>query len=211
MINEKEATIVRRIFELYVSGTGCTAITGIFVKEGIRTFTGREKWDFTSIIKILKNEKYQGDVLCQKTYIENHLSKKTVINHGELNQYYIQDNHPAIVPREIWDKAQQIMAERKYNRKSKTNDPNFNYKYPYKGLLFCGKCGAMLLRKVWGGKASKRYVWQCSNHVNKRKRTCSGTNIEEKELAKISIQGETIIKVVKKDGKKHYSYSSKNE
>jgi len=212
VINEKEAELVRRIFDLYVSGTGCTAITRIFAEEGIKTLSGRDKWDNSSIIKILKNEKYQGDVLCQKTYIANHLSKKSVPNRGELNQYYIKDNHPAIISREVWDKAQQIIAERKYKHKSKTNDPKYNYKYPYKGLLYCSKCGAVLLRKVWNvNKPCKKYVWQCSNHVKKGKLTCTGTNIDEKELAKVNIQGETIIKVVKKDGKKHYSYSSKNE
>ncbi|MGE5390918.1 MAG: recombinase family protein [Deltaproteobacteria bacterium] len=207
VINEEEAAVVRRIFNLYVGGMGCKKIAKTLAQEGIKTFSCRDKWDNSSIINILKNEKYQGDVLCQKTYVSNHRSQRSVINRGELNQYYISDNHPAIVTREVWQKAQEIRAQNK-SRKGITNNPKS--KNPYTGLLFCSKCGASLWRGSWHSNSpNRKYVWQCSNYVKNGKGACTGTIVEEQELAKVNIYGETIVKVVKKDGKKHYSYSSK--
>src|SRR5665647_424867 len=147
IINEKEAAIVRRIFDLYVSGSGGFTIAKILAAEGIKTFSGKDRWDLSSIISILHNEKYQGDVLCQKTYVPNNRRHRTVVNRGELNQYYIKDNHPAIITREVWNKAQQILAEN--NRKGITNSPK--PQYPYTGLLFCGICGAPLWRRKYHG------------------------------------------------------------
>lgn len=209
VINEKEALLVRRIFDLYLEGLSCSAITRIFAEEGIKTFRGKDKWGKTAVLNILQNEKYQGDVLCQKTYVENHLSKRSVRNRGKVNQYYIKDNHPALVSREIWEKAQQIMVEHRNNQSIKPDE--LKNKYFYSGLLFCSKCGALLTRIVQhSNKPYRKCVWQCINYNKKGKATCTGTTISEMELAKANIQEPTIVTEVIKDGEKHYTYSSKN-
>lgn len=208
VINQEEAAIVRKIFDLYVGGTGITTIARILAREGIKTFSGRDRWDISSITHILKNEKYLGDVLCQKTYVPSHKAHRSITNRGELNQYYIKNNHPAIVTREVWKKAQEIRAENKH-RFGITEFPRVHH--PCTGMLFCSKCGATLKRRRrHSNKPTKKYVWQCSNYLNKAKRSCLGTKIDEVELAKANIQGPTIVEVVIKDGKKHYTYSSKN-
>lgn len=124
--------------------------------------------------------------------------------------FHVRDDHPPIVSDEIWEKAQEIMAESKYRKIAK--ELKNNDKYEYTGLLFCSKCRAVLRRRVWNSnKPFEKYVWQCSNYVNKSKRTCTGTRIDEKELEKVNINGPTIIREELRDGKKYYSYTSKGK
>ena len=211
MINPKEAEIVKDIFEWYVSGIRCTEIARKLTDKGIKTVTGLKEWNSATIPSILKNEKYKGDAILQKTYVPDHIKKKAIENKGELDKYYLADDHPPIVSRETWDIAQEIMAQSNYSR-GVINDPKYNNKYPYTGILYCSKCGAPLRRKVWNSKTPfKKYVWQCSNYINKSKRTCTGTKIDEKELEKININGPIIIGEVLRDGKKYYSYTSNRE
>jgi len=98
IINIEEAEIVKRIYEEYLSGNGSTKIAKLFNTEGITTVTG-SKWNDTSVRAILKNEKYKGDVVLQKTFIVNHLSKKKKKNNGEMDSFYIEDNHSPIIKR----------------------------------------------------------------------------------------------------------------
>jgi DNA invertase Pin-like site-specific DNA recombinase len=211
VINLEEAEIVKNIFEWYVSGTGCSEIARKLTGNGIKTITGLDEWNPGTILGILKNEKYKGDVILQKTYVPDHIRKKAVENRGEVDRYYLREDHPPIVSEEIWEKVQEIMDENKY-RKGITNDLKYNNKYPYTGLLFCSKCGSTLRRRVWNSKTPfKKYVWQCSNYVTKSKRTCTGTKIDEKELERVDIDGPTIIREELRDGKKYYSYTSKGK
>jgi len=211
VINEKEAKIVRRIFNLYIGGTGCIEIARILTKEGHKTVTGKDRWDNGVVSNMLKNEKYKGDVLCQKTYTPNHLARKSIDNKGELDQYYIKDHHVPIVSRDVWDRAQAVREENKYIR-GITNDPKYNNKYPYTGNIFCSKCGATLRRRVWNSKLPcRKIVWLCSNYIEKGVDYCSGTRVDEKELDRAKVKGKTIVEEEIRDGKKYYTYSRKGE
>lgn len=211
VINQEEAKIIRRIFTEYLAGNGICKIARLLNEEGFPTVTGT-KWSETSILDMLKNEKYKGDVVLQKTYTQSHLTKLKKRNTGEVDSYYIENDHPGIVSREMWDHVQLEMrkrAEAKGNIKGSGKSQN---RYPLTGMLFCSKCGATLKRRTWNSKHSyRKIVWQCSNYIKNGKDACSGTSIDNEVISELNIKEETIVKEVIKDGKKHYTYSSKNK
>lgn len=211
VINLEEAEIVKRIYAEYLAGNGVFRIAKLLNIEEVPTVIG-SRWCESSILEILKNEKYKGDVLLQKYHIPDHLTKKKKRNTGELDSYYVEDNHPAIVSKEDWEQVQlemQKRAEAKGNIKGSGKSQN---RYPLTGMLYCSKCGAALKRRTWNSKYScRKIVWQCSNYVRNGKEACSGTSIDDEVISRLDIKEETIVKEVIKDGKKHYSYSSKNK
>lgn len=103
---ESEAVIVRKIFELYLSGFGVRKIKKYLEENGIKTVTGKDIWSTSTIDRILSNEKYVGDVLMQKTFTEDYLTGKRKKNEGELTMYFIENDHEAIISREVFKAAQ---------------------------------------------------------------------------------------------------------
>ena len=106
-INEPEAYIVRKIFELRVSGRSLKEISNWLYDEHIPSPTGKERWSRETISKILKNEKYTGDVVLQKTFVRDVLSGKQSRNVGQMNRYMIHEHHPAIVSRDVFERLNQ--------------------------------------------------------------------------------------------------------
>ena len=106
MIVESEAVIVRKIFELYLNGFGVCKIKKYLEENGIKTVTVKDVWSTSTIDRILSNEKYVGDILMQKSFTEDFLTGKRKKNEGELDMYFIENNHEAIVSRETFEKAQ---------------------------------------------------------------------------------------------------------
>lgn len=211
IINREEAKIVELIFNMYLNGSGSHRIAKKLNKKNIPTVTG-SSWDESTILDIIKNEKYKGDALLQKTYTQNHLTKLKKENRGEVDSYYVIDSHPAIVTKEVWEQAQfEIIrrAEDKGNYKGNNKSQN---RYPLSGMLYCSKCGATLRRRTWNSKLScKKIVWQCSNYIKNGKDACSGTVIDDEIVSRLNINEAMIVKEEIKDGKKYYSYSSKSK
>lgn len=211
VINEKEAELVRLIFTLYVGGMGFHKIAKALTKAGIKTYMGHSDWQASAIKTIIQNEKYKGDVLCQKTFVPHHLKGHSLMNNGEVDQYYIHDHHPPIVLREIWERAQTITEGRRVSYGMAKGSPA-SKRYACSGLLYCGHCGAVLKRRVWNSRYSyKKIVWQCSTYVRLGVERCPGTNISDYDLQKMAITRKTVIKEVMQDGQKHYHYSSEGE
>ena len=212
VINKSEAEIVKRIFEEYIAGKGATKIARELNGDGIKTI-GDRQWHDSTIFTILKNEKYKGDVRLQKYYTPDYLKKTSLNNNGVLDSYYIEDNHPAIISKNMWEQVQEEMkkrAEAKGNTEGHTG--KYQKRYPLTGMLYCSICGAPLKRRTWNSKLPcKKIVWQCSNYVNNGRYACKGTAIDDEIISKLNIKKPTIVKEVIKDGKKHYSYSSKSE
>lgn len=202
VINQKEAQIVRFIYEEYLSGKGSFKIAKELNANGVPTVTGA-KWHDTTILEILKNEKYKGDVMLQKYYRPDHLCKKNKRNINKVPSIYVNENHSPIVAIEMWEQVQQQLNARRRNNKvnSKT--------HPFSGLLICSKCGCKLQRRVWNsGKPCQKIVWQCSNYIKNGKNACFGTCIEEQMLEGLNIKKETIVREWMKDGQKYYTYTS---
>ncbi len=116
-IEPAEAEIVRFIYDSFLEGASPQAIADSLTEQGIRSPKGMEKWGQSTIRSILKNEKYCGDVLYQKTYTKDYLSHKSVANKDVLPQWYWENNHPAIIERKQWNKAQELLAAGKWSRK----------------------------------------------------------------------------------------------
>lgn len=111
VIVEKEAIIVRLIFSLFLKGYGCRKIKRHLEENNIKTVSGKCSWSTSTIDRILRNEKYIGNVLMQKTFTTNFLSGKQVKNNGELEQYFIENNHEPIIEKEAFDKVQQKLRK----------------------------------------------------------------------------------------------------
>jgi DNA invertase Pin-like site-specific DNA recombinase len=212
VINPIQAKVVERIFADYVSGKGSFVIAKELNAEGVRTIAGG-KWHSGTVLNILKNEKYKGDAKLQKTYSKDHLSKKKCVNHGEVESFYIKNNHPPIVSKAIWEEAQRQIALRAKAKGNVEETKNkYQNRYPLTGMLLCSKCGATLRRRTWNSKnPCKKVVWQCSTYIKNGKNACRGTAIEDAVISKMNIQSKTIVEEVVKDGKKYYRYTSKGE
>lgn len=212
VVNEEEAKIIQLIFEMYLAGKGAFSIAKEMNVARIPTVTGG-KWQESTILNILKNEKYKGDAILQKYYTPSHLKQGTLRNNGVLDSYYITNNHPAIIDEKTWNKVQKEMrlrAKAKGNVAGETE--KYHNRYPLTGLLFCSKCGATLKRRIWNSKLPcRKVVWQCSNYIKNGKNACPGTKINDDVIGKLNIKDETIVKEVFKNGKKYYRYSSKRK
>ncbi|MDR0532156.1 MAG: recombinase family protein [Oscillospiraceae bacterium] len=173
----EEAAVVREIYERFLSGDSLLTIAQSLTTQGIRTPRGCEIWAITSIRSILRSEKYKGCALLQKTYIEDCISKKVRVNHGELPQYYIENSHPAIIERAIWDRAQEELARRAGKRKvkevgTKTEQGKYSSKYALTELLVCGDCGTPYRRVTWSRNGQKKIVWRCINRLDYGTKYC---------------------------------------
>ncbi len=211
VINEEEAEIVKIIFHEYLSGKGTFVIAKELNQRGVPTVTDG-RWHDSTILTILKNEKYKGDVLLQKTYILDHLTKKKVKNTGEVDSYYIENNHPAIISKEMWEKVQEEIIKRGRAKGNTGGRDKYTKRYPLTGMLYCSKCAASLIRRTWNSKHScRKIVWQCSNYIKNGKDACLGTKIDDEVVSRLNIKEEIIVKEGIKDGEKHYSYTSKSK
>ena len=164
---EEEAKVVRKIFDMYIHGSKMTEICKYLKESDIRTSKKKgEKWDSCTISQLIKNEKYVGDYLMQKTYAENHLNHKKVINKdGVVPQYLVKDHHDAIVSRDVFIAANTIASMRDVKRGVE--------QYPFYGFLRCPECGELMLKirtsskngTAWvcGGKGEAGYIKDRTN------------------------------------------------
>ncbi|WP_246566729.1 recombinase family protein [Tissierella simiarum] len=212
VINREEAKIVHRIFTDYLAGKGVFTIARELNDEGVPTIKGG-KWQETTILQILKNEKYKGDAHLQKYYTPDHLMYKSYKNNGEVDSYYIEGNHAPIISKEMWEKAQEEIVRRAEEKGNIEGDRDkYTKRYPLTGMLYCSKCRFSLRRRTWNSKHKcRKIVWQCSNYIMNGKASCTGTTVDDEIISNLNIDEETVVKEVIKDGKKHYIYTSKNE
>lgn len=178
VIVPEEAELVKRIFRLYLEGNSIIQITKILESEGIKTVTGRTKWCPGVIDKMLSNEKYMGDVLQQKTYTIDFLTKKRVKNNGIVPQYYIEDDHEAIIPKELFYQVQEEKARRAslnksaVTRKEKKEKSKYSSKFALTDIMVCKECGLPYRRQVWSKYGQKTAVWRCENRLKNGTRNC---------------------------------------
>lgn len=166
----EEAEHIKMIFNLFLLGRSLRQIKEALERRNVLTPRGNTEWSLSSIEHILRNEKYVGDVLLQKTYTVDFLTKKKKKNNGELTQYYITDNHPAIIPREDFLNTQLELARRNSKKKvsqKKTKSVLGKYcsKYALSERLVCGECGSMYRRTTWSKKGKKKVVWRCISRL----------------------------------------------
>ena len=173
----EQAETVRFIYDRYLAGDSIREIKAALEERKVPTVSGKEVWMGSHIRSILTNEKYCGDVLLQKTFIQDCISKKVIPNTGQLPKYLIQNHHEGIVSRETFDAVQLEMARRNAKagatRKSTpTGRGKYSGKHVLSNLLFCGECGTAYRRCVWTQRGVKRPVWRCVSRLDYGKQFC---------------------------------------
>ncbi len=187
-IDEEQAVIIRRIFAEYLAGKSLLDIAKGLTADEIPTARGKTNWSSARVQSILTNEKYKGDALLQKTYIIDCISKKSKKNNGELPMYYVENNHPAIIERAVFDRVQEEISRRNSKKKvkqvgTKTELGKYSGKYALSEILYCGNCGTPYRRCTWSKNGKKKIVWRCISRLDYGKKYCKDSpSIEESVL-----------------------------
>ena len=193
-IVEEEAKYIRAIFNMYLDGKSLDQIKAYLESERVLTKTGNAVWCKCIIQGILTNERYCGDLLMQKTYTENCITKKVKKNRGEMPKYLIKDNHPAIVTHATFKMAQMEMARRGSVRKKTdsgiTEQGKYSGKFALTDILVCGECGSPYRRRTYSRNGVNKRVWRCLSRVEHGKRFCSASvTVDDETLKKAIVRG----------------------
>lgn len=175
----EEAELVKRIFNMYLSGMGIQSIANTLNREGVSTRLGA-KFKYTGIHKMLRNEAYAGNLLLQKTFKDNHITKRTIINRGELPMYYMENAHEPIIPPETFKRVQEMIAQRAEKYAPPATKSPLTYRFT--SLITCAKCGKHFRRKLVRGKP----IWICPTFNYEGKAACPAKQIPEEILEEIT-------------------------
>ncbi len=187
-IDEEQAVIIRRIFAEYLAGKSLLDIAKGLTADEIPTARGKTNWSSARVQSILTNEKYKGDALLQKTYVVDCISKKSKKNKGELPMYYVENNHPAIIERAVFDRVQEEISRRNSKKKvkqvgTKTELGKYSGKYALSEILYCGNCGTPYRRCTWSKNGKKKIVWRCISRLDYGTKYCKDSpSVEESIL-----------------------------
>ena len=159
-INEEGAKIVKLIFHKFVfEKKGCCTIARELREAGYKTITGNAMWSNTVILKVLRNEKYCGDLIQKKTYTPDYLTHSKKYNHGEEEFVTIKNHHEPIIEREVWNMAQEELKTKSPSDEIKLKHSN---RYPLSGKIFCASCGGHFVSRTKKRKDGSRYkAWRC--------------------------------------------------
>lgn len=154
-------------------------IASTMTADGVLSPGGKERWNAGSVRSILANEKYRGDALLQKSYTVDFLTKKKKVNEGEIPQYYVKNNHPAIITPDVFDMIQRELARRDQSRGRHSGVHLFS------GRIKCGHCGNWYGSKVWHSTDKyRRTIWRC-NHKFKNDEICTTPHLTDEEIQNI--------------------------
>ena len=195
----EEAEVVRRIFDMYLSGMGFCKIASILTSEGAKSRYGG-RWSKYGIRTILQNEKYIGNMMLQKTYIEDFRTKKAVKNHGERRRYFVENSHEAIISEAVFNAVEQEMKRRsRYYKQGAPTD--YHLKHLFSGMLRCGICGCKYIHMQTNAGKYNKPVYQCNTFNVLGKSHCTSQRIPEdiliektKELLQTEELNSTIIR-----------------
>lgn len=174
VIIEEEAKIVRRIFEMFLSGVAKETIAKILNEEGVATKRGKKKWCTSSIFYILKNERYMGDAVLQKRYTTTTLPFKKKHNHGEREQFYIENSNEPIVSKETFQAVQELMTLRKEGNCYQAGEQHL-----LSGVLICADCGRAMKRIT----NSNQPKWICRSY-SRGSSSCTRHTVLEQDIMK---------------------------
>ena len=183
VIDPEQAEIVKRIYREYLTGYSMDKISAGLEADGILTGAGKEKWHTSTINKILRNEKYIGDALLQKTYTTDFLTKKRIKNNGTVPQYYVEGDHEAIIPKELFMQVQAELVRRRVVHVSPTGKKrSFSCNHCFAQMVFCGDCGELYRRVHWNNHGCKSIVWRCISRLEPGSADTNCTNRTVNEL-----------------------------
>lgn len=183
----EQAEVVRSIYQRFLSGDSLRMLRDWLKAEQIPNAAGSVEWTISSIHSILTNEKYCGDVLLQKTFIRDCISRKVVRNTGQLPMYLVQNHHEGIVDRKTFDAVQAEMARRNARKSPSKRAPTgkgcYCSKYALSERLVCGECGTLYRRCTWAKRGKKRVVWRCVSRLDYGTKYChQSPSLDEGQL-----------------------------
>lgn len=180
VVNREQAKTVKLIYRLFLDGYTFHSITKELMARGLETPTGKKKWYQGTVKSILTNEKYKGDALLQKRFTVNFLTKETKANEGEVPQYYVENNHEAIISPQVFDWVQEEIKRRREGRGRYSGVSIFSSK------IKCGQCGGWYGAKVWHSTDKyRRTIYRCND---KFKSHCKTPHLTEGEIKDIFVQ-----------------------
>ena len=193
-IVEEEAAVIRNMARWFLDGDSLERIKHRLEEAGIETTTGKKTWSTGTIYNILTNEKIMGDVLLQKTFTADYLTKRRVKNAGQQKQYYVKNHHEAIIPKTVYYKIQEEIARRSSlkkagTRKGKTAQGVYSSKYALTGIMVCNECGAHYRRTTWAKNGKKVIVWRCINRLEHGTKRCHESPTLKEEVIQEAIMG----------------------
>ena len=183
VIDPEQAEVVKRIYREYLEGSSMDKISAGLEADGILTGAGKEKWHTSTINKILRNEKYMGDALLQKTYTTDFLTKKRIRNNGTVPQYYVEDDHEAIIPKELFMQVQEELVRRRVVHKSPSGRKRtYSCNHCFAQIIVCGECRELYRRVHWNNHGCKSIVWRCISRLEPTAADMNCTNRTVNEL-----------------------------
>ena len=183
----EEAEIIRTIYDSFLAGKTAREIVNSLIADGVQTKCGKQKWSVATIQNILKNEKYCGDAILQKTVTLDCISKKHKKNTGEAPMYYVHNNHEPIISRETFNKVQEELLRRNAlapKLVSQTISAQGRYsRYALTEIMHCDECGSKYKRCTWSRNGTKKVVWRCVSRLEHGTQYCKKSpTIEESAL-----------------------------
>lgn len=188
IIDPEQAEVVKRIYREYLEGSSMDKIAAGLEKDGILTGAGKTKWWASTVKKILTNEKYIGDALLQKTYTTDFLNKTRVKNNGIVPQYYVEGNHEAIIPKDIYLQVQEELVRRRVVKTSANGKKrSYSCNHCFAQIVVCGDCGEMFRRIHWNNRGCKSIVWRCISRLEPGLE-CHARTVNEAVLENVVVQ-----------------------
>lgn len=189
IIVPSEAEVIKRIYLEYLQGASLKQIGESLEADGILTAAGKAKWRPETIKKILKNEKYIGDALLQKTYTIDVLTKKRIQNNGIVPKYYVENDHEPIIPRNLYMQVQEEMLRRANMHSGKKMKKRvYSGKYALSSIVYCSKCGDIYRRIAWNNRGKHSVVWRCVSRVEHGPDCCDARTVKEEELQNVVVK-----------------------
>lgn len=186
VINPEQAKVVKLIYKLFLEGYSAYKIALTLTELEIPTPMRKKKWQQTTVMSILTNEKYKGDALLQKHYTEDFLTKKQKKNNGEITQYYVEGHHEAIISKDTYEAVQAEIEKRK-------SMGRYSGVGIFSTMIKCGECGGWYGSKVWHSNDKyRRVVYHC-NHKFKGEKKCSSPHLTENELKEKFIKAANLL------------------
>ena len=182
VVDEAQARIVRQIYGMFLDGQTPSSIAATLTQQGVPTPTGRANWQNSTVKSILTNEKYKGDALLQKTITVDFLSKAHKVNEGEAPQFFVENSHPAIISREVYDLVQ-LELQRRGKRGRHTSAKSI-----FSDRLICGKCGATFGSKVWHSTDPyRKVIWRCNRKYSRKDTKCPNRHLNEEKIKELFV------------------------
>ena len=191
IIDPVQEHTVKRIYREYLEGSSMYKIANGLEADGVLTGAGGKRWHYSTIKKILTNEKYIGDALLQKTYTTDFLTKTRIKNTGIAPQYYVENDHPAIISREAFLLVQEELVRRRVVHVSSNGKKRvYSSSHCLAQVVYCGNCGELFRRLRWNNNGCKSIVWRCISRLEKTgiDEPCHARTVNELLLEEVVIK-----------------------